>query len=147
MSVQGRTIKPTGEVAGNSQKEDACGLLGPYPQRICVNRYWPVNTLETERINHTACLMFALYAYRRRQSVIFALKPGPKVQKRPYKSRKADRIQRAMRWQVLLGTNGIETKADLARYLSVSRARVTRVLKRLINHQHRTTKTADLTSK
>jgi len=35
------------------------------------------------------------------------------------------------RWQALIGTNGIETRADLARYLRVSRARVTKVLSRL----------------
>jgi len=37
----------------------------------------------------------------------------------------------AERWQELIGTNGIKSKADLARYLGVSRARVTKVLRRL----------------
>jgi len=41
--------------------------------------------------------------------------------------------QRAMQWQDLIGTNGINTRADLARYLGVSRVKVTQVLKRLIS--------------
>jgi predicted HTH transcriptional regulator len=124
-------------------------LPGPYTQRICVPGYWPVNTLETQRINHSAAIKFTFYAHRRHQSVIFSLNPTPKAQKQPCKSRAqitADGIQRAIEWKTLIGTNGIETRADLARYLGVSRARVTRVLKRLINHQHCTIKTADLTS-
>ena len=110
-------------------------LPDPDTQRICVDGYWPANTLETQRINHSAVVKFAFYTYRRQQSVIFALNPTPKDEKRPCKSRiqiKAKGIQRAMDWQALIGTNGIESKADLARYLCVSRARVTYVLKRLI---------------
>ena len=34
-------------------------------------------------------------------------------------------------WQSLIGTDGVESKADLARYLGISRARVTQVLRRL----------------
>jgi len=40
-------------------------------------------------------------------------------------------LELAERWQALIGTNGIKSKADLARYLGVSRARVTKVLRRL----------------
>ncbi|HUS73369.1 MAG TPA: hypothetical protein VMY06_09915 [Sedimentisphaerales bacterium] len=39
-------------------------------------------------------------------------------------------LELAERWLALIGTNGIETKADLAKYLGVSRARVTQVLRR-----------------
>jgi hypothetical protein len=39
----------------------------------------------------------------------------------------------AERWQALLGTNGINRKSDLARYVGASRPRVTQVLKRLNN--------------
>lgn len=111
-------------------------LPGPYTQRICVNRYWPVNTLETERINHTATLKFAFYVHRKRQSAVFSLSLAPKAQKTPCKSRaqiKAGGIQRAMQWQALIGTNGIKTQADLARYLGASRARIPQVLKRLMD--------------
>jgi len=102
--------------------------------------------LETERINLTATLKFAFYAHRKRQSAIFALKPTPKAQKQPCKSRAqitADGIQKAIEWQALIGTNGIETRADLARYLGVSRARVTQVLDRLVDHQLNTAETAN----
>ena len=44
---------------------------------------------------------------------------------------RGERILPSTRWQALIGTNGIKSKADLARYLGVSRARVTKVLKRL----------------
>ena len=123
-------------------------LPGPYTQRICVDGYWPVNTLGTERINHTATLNFIFYTFRRRQSVIFALNPTPKAKKQPCKSRsqlKAEAIQRAVEWHALIGTNGIETRADLARYLGVSRARVTQVLERLTNHQNSIVETANFT--
>jgi len=85
--------------------------------------------------------------HRHRQSLIFALNPVPK-QKMRCKTRtqiKTDGIQRAMQWQSLIGTNGIESKADLARYLSVSRARVTQVLNRLVDHHPHTIETAYLT--
>ena len=124
-------------------------LPGPDTQRICVDEYWPVNILETERINLIATLKFTFYAHRKRQSLIFALNPASKQEMR-CKTRAqitADGIQRAIDWQALIGTNGIETRADLARYLEVSRARVTQVLKRLTSHQNSIVKTADLTSK
>jgi DNA-binding MarR family transcriptional regulator len=41
------------------------------------------------------------------------------------------KILKKMPGLALIGTNGIETKADLARYLGVSRPRVTKVLRRL----------------
>ena len=41
-------------------------------------------------------------------------------------------FQLAEQWQALIGTNGIKTKADLARYLGVTRARITKVLRRLL---------------
>ncbi|MHC4456598.1 MAG: hypothetical protein ACYS0I_05795 [Planctomycetota bacterium] len=40
-------------------------------------------------------------------------------------------LQLAEQWHSLIGTNDIETKADLARHLGISRARVTQVLRRL----------------
>ena len=51
---------------------------------------------------------------------------------------------RVGQWQALIGTNGIESKADLARYLGVSRARVTHVLQRLVKHQHYIVETDNL---
>ena len=55
------------------------------------------------------------------------------------KARKKSRLQlrleaidRARKWKDLIGNNGIESRADLARYLGISRARVTQVLKRLV---------------
>ncbi len=44
---------------------------------------------------------------------------------------KSQALELAERWKTLIGTNDIETKADLARYLGVSRDRVTKVLSRL----------------
>ena len=43
-------------------------------------------------------------------------------------------INKAKERQALFGTNSIETKADLARHLGISRARVTQVLRKLPNH-------------
>ena len=122
-------------------------LPGPYTQRICVPGYWPVNTLETERINLTAKLKFAFYAHRKRQSVIFALNPAPnpKTRRKSRAQITADGIQKAVQWQTLISTNGIETRADLARYLGVSRARVTQVLNQLVDYQLNTVETANLT--
>jgi len=37
-------------------------------------------------------------------------------------------LARALAWEAMLGTRGIETRADLARQLGVSRARVTQAL-------------------
>ncbi|UCE99638.1 MAG: hypothetical protein JSV82_00800 [Planctomycetota bacterium] len=37
-------------------------------------------------------------------------------------------LQLAEQWQALISTNGIETRADLAKYLGISRARVTQPL-------------------
>jgi hypothetical protein len=39
---------------------------------------------------------------------------------------------------VVIGINGSESKADLVRHISVSRARVTQILKRLANRQDTT---------
>ena len=47
---------------------------------------------------------------------------------------KAEGIKKAKERQDLIGTNSIETKADLARHLGISRARVTQVLRKLPNH-------------
>jgi predicted transcriptional regulator len=58
---------------------------------------------------------------------------------------KSQSVRLAEQWQALLGTNGIESKADLARYLGVARARVTQVLNRLLNHHPDTIETADFT--
>ena len=49
-----------------------------------------------------------------------------------------------MDWQALIGTNGIETKADLAKHLGISRASVTYVLKRLVNAEHNRVRNAKL---
>ena len=127
----------------------ALKLPGPYTQRICVDRYWLVTSQSTERINHSAAIKFAFYAYIRHQSVIFSLHPASHSQKRVERSRdeiKRQAFQLAERWQALIGTNGIKTKADLARYIGVSRARVTQVLNRLVDHQLNTVETANLTT-
>jgi hypothetical protein len=111
-------------------------LPGPYTQRICVPRYWPVNTLETQRINPSTAIKFAFYAYRRHQPVIYSLNSAfrtTKPQRQPRSQLKLEAIERARQWKALIGTNGIEPKADLARYLGISRARITQVLKRLSN--------------
>lgn len=44
---------------------------------------------------------------------------------------KRDRMRLAFYYQSLLDSGEVETRAELARFLSVSRARVTEVLKRL----------------
>jgi hypothetical protein len=109
-------------------------LPGPYTQRICVDRYWSVTSSETERINHSAAIKFAFYTHRRHQSVIFSLNAAPRRRRKAKMSRekiKSQALELAERWKNLIGTNDIETKADLARYLGVSRARVTKVLRRL----------------
>jgi len=109
-------------------------LPGPYTQRICVDRYWSVTNAETERINHSATIKFPFYVQKRRQSIIFSLNPVVKTNKSYRKSRsqlKVEAIERARQWSALIGTNGIESRADLARYLGISRARVTQVLRRL----------------
>jgi len=109
-------------------------LPGPYTQRICVDRYWPVASQSTERIIHSAAIKFPFYTYRRHQALIFSLNPSPQRLGKAKRSRDEIRrqaLQLAKRWQALIGTNGIETRADLARYLGISRARVTQVLRRL----------------
>ncbi|UCC41538.1 MAG: hypothetical protein JSV96_09040, partial [Candidatus Aminicenantes bacterium] len=112
----------------------ALKLPGPYTQRICVDRYWSVTNAETERINHSATIKVAFYTQKQRQSIIFSLNPVVKTASPRRKSRsqlKLEAIERARLWKALIGTDGIETQADLARYLGVSRARVTQVLRRL----------------
>ncbi len=109
-------------------------LPGPYTRRICVDRYWSVTNAETERINHSATIKFAFFAYKRHQSIIFSLNPAVKTTKSHQKTRsqlKLEAIERARRWKAIIGTNGIESRADLSRHLGVSRARVTQVLNRL----------------
>jgi len=79
-------------------------------------------------------MKFTFYAYRRYQSVIFSLNPASNRLRKAKTSRdeiKVQAFQLAEQWQALIGTNGIKSKADLARYLGVSRARVTKVLSRL----------------
>ena len=44
---------------------------------------------------------------------------------------KRDRMRLARYYQSLLDSDAVNTRAELARYLGVSRARVTQVLKRL----------------
>jgi hypothetical protein len=89
----------------------------PYIQRICVPEYRPINTSETERINHTATLKFAFYAHRKRQSLIFASNPAPKqkIRRKTRTQITANGIQKAIEWRALIGTNDIESKADLAK--------------------------------
>ena len=77
---------------------------------------------------------FAFYAYKRHQSIIFSLNPAvttAKSQRKPRSQLRLEAIERAMQWKALIGKNSIETRADLARYFGVSRARVTQVLRRL----------------
>jgi hypothetical protein len=100
--------------------------------------------LETQRINQTATLNFTFYTYRCRQSIVFALNPASKPQRKPNSPLKIEGIEQAKQWKALIGAKGIESKADLARYLGVFRPRVTQVLKRLMNHQHSVTETVDL---
>jgi hypothetical protein len=69
------------------------------------------------------------------------LNPASKPQRKPNSPLKIEGIERAKQWKALIGTNGIESKADLARYLGVSRARVTQVLKRMTRQQHEETET------
>ena len=109
-------------------------ISGPYTQHICVDRYWSVTNAETERINHSATIKVPFYAYKRHQSTIFSLNPVVKIPKPRRKTRlqlRLEAIERARKWKALIGINGIESRADLARYLGISRARVTQVLKRL----------------
>ena len=110
-------------------------LPGPYTQRICVDRHWSVTNAETERINHSAIIKFPFFAHKRHQSIIFSLNPIAKTIKSQRKTRsqiKIESIDRARQWKALIGMDGIETRADLARYLGISRARVTQVLKCLV---------------
>ena len=109
-------------------------LPGPYTQRICVPEYWPVNSLETQRINHLADIKFTFYSHKRHQSVIFSLNPASRSQRIAKMSRgeiTSKSLQLTERWQTLISTNGIETRVDLARFLSVSRAKVTKGSRRL----------------
>ena len=110
-------------------------LPDPDTQRICVPGYWPVASYETESMNCTAALSFAFYISRRQQSLIFSLYAPSEAQKQPCKSRLQIREaanQRAMQWQKLIDTDGINTRADLARHLGISRARVTQVLNKYL---------------
>jgi hypothetical protein len=105
-------------------------LGGPYTQRICFDkyRYWSVTSLETERINHSTTLKSAFFVPKRCQSIIFSLNPLAKIAKSRQKTRsqlREEALERARQWKVLSGTNGIETRADLARRPGISRARVT----------------------
>lgn len=55
---------------------------------------------------------------------------------------KRDRMRLARYYQSILDSGTVETRAELARYLGVSRARVTQVLSRLQGDDHDSTKTA-----
>ncbi len=88
--------------------------------------------------------MESLRAYPNNRGV---MRPSPDISGRPRRQAKNARrrrkakmsrdeikgqaLQFAERWQALIGTNGIKSKADLARYLGVSKARVTKVMSRL----------------
>ena len=68
-------------------------------------------------------------------TLVFSLVTPSEVLKSPSKSRlliKKAACLRAKQWQKLIGTNGINTRADLAKYLGVSRARVTQVLSKVL---------------
>jgi hypothetical protein len=109
-------------------------LPGPYTQRICVDRYWSVTNAETEHINQYATLKFPFFAQKRYQSLIFSLNPVVKTTKSYQKTRsqlRLEGVERARQWKALIGTNGIKSRADLARHLGISRARVTQVFRRL----------------
>ncbi|HAY83071.1 MAG TPA: hypothetical protein DCY79_24965 [Planctomycetaceae bacterium] len=54
--------------------------------------------------------------------------PKPKCE---HKKPRPDGMDRARYYQSLLDSGAVETRAELARYLGVSRARVTQVLRRL----------------
>jgi hypothetical protein len=111
-------------------------LAGPYTQRIRVPGYWPVNASETQRTNHSATMRFVFYARRQHQSIVFSLSPPSNGQKRVKMTRNEIRnqsLQLAKTWHALIGTDGIESRADLARHLGVSRASITQVLRRLRN--------------
>ena len=55
---------------------------------------------------------------------------------------KRDRMRLARYYQSILDSGTVETKAELARYLGVSRARVTQVLNRLKDNDDVSAKTA-----
>ena len=57
--------------------------------------------------------------------------PKPKCEQR---KRRSDGMERARYYQSLLDSGKVQTRAELARYLGVSRARVTQVLRRLEGH-------------
>ena len=57
--------------------------------------------------------------------------PGIPVLKNKPKSPRYDRMKLAGEYQAILDSGKVETRAELARYLGVSRARVTQVLNRL----------------
>lgn len=59
-----------------------------------------------------------------------AISAIPKAKCEPTKPRR-DRLQLARYYQSLLDSGEVETRAELARFVGVSRARVTQVLRRL----------------
>ncbi|MCA8989084.1 MAG: hypothetical protein KDA78_15670, partial [Planctomycetaceae bacterium] len=64
----------------------------------------------------------------------------PKPKYKPKKSR-PDGLKTARYYQSLLDSSEVSTRAELARHLGVSRARVTQVLRRLENPDFRSKKT------
>ena len=56
---------------------------------------------------------------------------GIPTPQKPPKKPKPDRMRLPLYYQSLLDSGEVKTRAELARYLGVSRARVTQVLKRL----------------
>jgi len=89
-------------------------------------------------MNHSASIKLPFYTHRRHQLVIFSLYPashGPRKAKVSRDAIKNQSLETATQWQALLGPNGINTRADLARYLRISRARVTPVLQHVTGKQ------------
>ena len=78
-------------------------------------------TLQFNRLRRAAVIaIFPWYAF---------LEPKPKPE--PVKKERRDPLKTAHYYQSLLDTGKFENRAALARYLGVSRARVTQVLNRL----------------
>ena len=64
--------------------------------------------------------------------------PKPKCE---HKKPRPDGMERARYYQSLLDSGEVKTRAELARYLGVNRARVTQVLRRLADSEFRSKKT------
>ncbi len=79
---------------------------------------------------------FLINNLRRSPKVVFypwkPISPIPRPVRKP-KRPKPDRMKLAYQYQAILDSGVVQTRAELARHLGVSRARVTQVLNRLRN--------------